>query len=140
MWTMNGLPINEVPSDVYGFIYCITYEDGKHYYGKKNFFNSVKLPALKSGIQRPNSERIAKNVKGKRKYFDILQKESDWKTYEGSNNYNSPVVQKEILAFAKSKRELTYLEEKCLFQMEALEDDMCVNSCIGNRYFKGNIE
>jgi hypothetical protein len=127
---------------VFGFIYKITYTDGTHYFGKKNIFKKVKLPELKSGEQRPNSQRVGKNVKGKRVYFDVLTKETDWLTYTGSSEKTEglEILNKQILALAESKRELTYLEAKCLFWENAIEDPDCHNSSILNLFFRDNLK
>ena len=140
-WKMNELDVDEIPIDnPYGFIYKITYEDGTYYYGKKNFYSTVRLPALKSGKQRPNSNRIGKNKNGKRVYFDEVQKESNWKKYTGSNDIDLPISKREILTFASSKRNLTYLEVKYLFKLDALEDSNCHNQNINGMWFKGNLK
>jgi hypothetical protein len=127
---------------VYGFIYKITYKDNSYYFGKKNFYTYKTLPALLSGDQRPDSKRIGKNVKGKRKYFDVVKKESNWLIYEGSSEKTKKlkVQKKEILQLAYSKRELTYLEAKCLFWEEAIEDPNCHNSNILKLFFRDNIK
>jgi len=139
-WQMSGLNVYDIPADnPYGFIYKITYSDNTYYYGKKNFYNTLKLPALKSGKQRPNSKRIGKNRNGKRVYYDEVTRESNWKDYTGSNDVDLPIVSREILAFSYSKRNLTYLEVSMLFKMEALEDDQCRNSNINGLWFRGNI-
>jgi hypothetical protein len=127
---------------IFGFIYKITYTNGTHYFGKKNVYKKVRLPALKSGEQRPNSERIGKNVKGKRVYFDVQTKETDWLTYTGSSEKTEglEILNKQILALAESKRELTYLEAKCLFWEGAIEDPDCHNINILNLFFKDNLK
>lgn len=134
--------LEECDGEPFGFIYRINYSDGTFYYGKKNLHKKVTLPALKSGEQRPNSERKGKNIKGKRVYFDIVTKESDWLTYEGSSEKTKSleIVSKEILVFAYSKRELTYQEAKCLFWEEAIEHENCHNHNILNLFFKDNLK
>ena len=145
MWVFEGLKVDSVdclPSDAYGFVYKITYTSGQVYYGKKNLYKEVKLPELKSGIQRPNSKRIGKNKNGKRVYLDVVTKETDWLTYEGSSELSEDLIveSKEILDYAVSKRELTYLETKRLFWEEAIEDPNCINVCIGNMFFRDNLK
>lgn len=126
----------------FGFIYCIHYVDGTVYYGKKNLHKKVTLPALKSGEQRPGSERKGKNIKGKRVYFDVVTKESDWLVYEGSSDKTEglEILSKEILLVAYSKRELTYQEAKCLFWEEAIENKNCHNANILKLFFRDNIK
>ncbi len=131
-------PITTPPDSTHGFIYLIEYEDGTAYIGKKNFYKTVTLPAFKSGKQRPNSTRIGRNKNGKRVYFDVLQRESDWLTYEGSlDKSNLPSIKcKWVLAYAKDKRELTYLETKYLFCYEVLESTEYRNENILGKFYK----
>lgn len=143
MWEEGGeiKSLDDLPKGAYGFIYAIVYEDDSFYIGKKDLGASKRLPALKSGEQRPNSKRIGKNVKGKRVYFDIVTKESDWLTYEGSSEFTKGLVIKDrfILEVAYSKRQLTYMEVKKLFNENVLEDEACHNKCILNMFYKGNL-
>jgi len=141
-WTFKDVGIeslNSFPPDTFGFIYMLIYESGKAYIGKKNLYSTQTLPALKNGSQRPNSTRKAKNKNGKRVYFDIVQKESNWRTYESSSEFipsTDKLVEKHILDIAFSQRELTYLETKYLFQYEVLESDNYYNRNILNKFFK----
>jgi hypothetical protein len=102
----------------------------------------VKLPALKSGEQRQDSTRTYKNLDGKRVYYDIIKKQTNWKTYKGSSAAvaSKELISKEILVLAQSKRELTYLETKYLFTYSVLESDEYLNENISGRWFKGNIK
>ena len=149
MWIYNGEEVISLPDllsrcgdSASGFIYRIDYVDGTFYFGKKNLYKKSTLPALKSGEQRPNSERKGKNVKGKRVYFDIVKKESDWLIYEGSSEKTAEleILSKEILLVAFSKRELTYQEAKCLFWEEAIEDIFCHNANILKLFFRDNLK
>lgn len=133
--------VNTPPTGAFGFVYCITYTDGCKYIGKKQFFKKVTLPALKSGEQRPNSLRIAKNRNGKRVYFDVLQKESNWQNYKGSTelSFNKTIKEKRIMEYAASKTHLTYLECKYILGLGCLEDDEYLNeNCLG-KFYKGNL-
>ncbi len=65
MWIYEGKDVEEVPENVFGFVYLIECTNGKAYIGRKYF--------TKAGY---------KVVKGKRKK---LRKESDWKDYYGSS-------------------------------------------------------
>ena len=144
-WMYEGKQYTELTTGVHGFIYKITVieSDGtyKFYIGKKDCFKKLTLPALKSGEIRKDAERIGKNKNGKRVYFDILKKESNWQDYESSSDEvgNRVVIKKEILELAPTKRSLTYLEEKYLFLNNVLEDENYLNKQIGNRYFKGRL-
>lgn len=134
--------LRELPEGSFGFVYKITYSDNTYYFGKKNLRKKVTLPALKSGEQRPGSERKGKNVGGKRAHFDVVTKESDWVDYAGSseNTTGLEIASKEILLIAYSKRELTYQEAKCLFWEEAIEDELCHNANILKLFFRDNLK
>lgn len=140
-----GYEVTSLPEGVFGFIYILDLEDDKgnilSYIGKKQCIKEVKLPALKNGKQRPNSIRKYKNKGGKRVYYDILVKETDWKTYEGSSEFTTDmkIINKRILRWCYSKRELTYQEEKYLFTHNAIEAEDYLNVQIGNRYFRGRL-
>jgi len=140
-WIYEGRELKETPKEFYGFIYLLTTTCSKKYIGMKVFHNKVTLPALKNGTIREGAERVGKNVKGKRTYFDVLYKPSDWKTYESSckelEDYE--IASKEIIQMAESKRELNYLEVKHLFIAEAIEDDNFLNGNISGRWFRGNL-
>ena len=139
-WTYKGQPFSD-PANNYGFIYLVTFEDGAKYLGKKDFFKFLKLPALKSGKPRPDSFRTYKNTNGKRVYYDIIQKQTNWQSYKGSSAAvtDRTPISKEIIALAQSKRELTYLETKLLFTNSVLETDEYLNENILGKFFKGNI-
>ena len=144
-WLYEGKLYTELTQGVYGFIYKITVieSDGtyKFYIGKKDCFKKLTLPALKSGEIRKGAERVGKNKNGKRVYFDILKKESNWQDYESSSDEvgNRVVIKKEILELAPTKRSLTYLEIKHQFLHNVLEDDNYLNKNINNMFFKGKL-
>ena len=140
-WKHDGKPITTPPCGSYGFIYLITYTDGTRYVGKKDFYSYQTLPALKSGIQRPDSERIGKNRNGKRVYFDKVKKESKWQSYTGSSKLTKgkKILTKEIIDIAPTKRNLTYLEVKYLFHFNALEDSSYMNDNILGKFYKDNL-
>ncbi len=161
VWEYKGEDLTTLPDGIYGFVYMITYTTGQVYYGKKNCYSVNKKPALKTGEVRPNSERIIKlekmsqtemlertpaqkssNVRNKRVPYDMVKKEAKWQAYKGSSEDTKDleIEYKEILAFSISKRELTYLETKCLFQMEALEDPNCLNKNIGALFYRDNLD
>ena len=126
------------PTTEYGFIYELVFNDGSKYIGKKDFFSTIKLPAFKSGEQRPNSVRTYKNINGKRVYYDILTKPSNWQAYVSSSKLigSRTVTSRTILAMANTKRELTYLETKYLFIHEVLESSTYLNENILGKFYK----
>jgi hypothetical protein len=142
-WEYEGKKIKSVedlPVGVTGFVYVIEYKDGTHYFGQKNIYKSMTLNALKNGETREGAKRVGKNKGGKRVYFDVVTKESNWLTYEGSSESTKDlkIDDKTIIEVAFSKRSLTYLEAKVLFAEDALEDDGCHNLNILGKFFRGN--
>ena len=141
-WLFNNLPIETPVGSYYGFIYFLIFEtkdtkENKYYIGKKSFFSFRELPMLKNGKKREGHIKFLP-----RKKKELIKKESDWKTYEGSykgDRTNLILKEKRILCFARSKRELTYLETKYLFKYEVLERNEFINENILNKFFKGNL-
>jgi hypothetical protein len=131
MWNYQGEQISrieQVPVGAVGFVYRISFpEMDLHYIGKKNLHSTRTLPPLK-GYKR--NRRI--------------QKESNWLTYCSSNSDIQQMVDigyevyKDILTFAWSQRQLTYLETKMLFVYSVLEDDRYLNGNILGKFYAGN--
>ena len=112
----------QIPENAVGFVYIIVNNQTNQWYiGKKSLYSHITKPPLKG-------------YKRKRK----VTKESDWKTYMSSSDIVKEWtdIRKEILQFAFSKKELTYLETKYLFNFDALEDEYCVNSNILGKFFR----
>ena len=132
MWHYKGEEINSInqlPEGAVGFVYKISFPGmDLHYIGRKNLHSKKTLPPLK-GYTR------------KRK---IVQ-ESNWLNYCSSNVEVKERIDlghecyKEIIAFARSLRQLTYLETKALFIYSVLEDDRYLNSNILGKFYTGNI-
>lgn len=142
-WSYEGEAVpDEIDTSLEGFIYLITYTDGTKYIGKKNFFAKQTLPALKSGVQRANSQRIGRNVSGKRTYFDIVYKESNWRKYTGSSKLTKgkTILSREILDICQTKRRLTYLEVYYQMTHKVLEDSTYLNDNILGKFFESVVE
>lgn len=141
-WIYKDKIVSELPDNTYGFIYQIDYEDNTSYIGKKQCYSKVQLPALKNGTVRSEAIcRIGKNINNKRVQFDVLYKETSWRTYKGSSEITKGKVIKNkiILAFCKSKRELTYMECKALFCLDAIEDGKYLNINILGKFYRDNL-
>ena len=137
MWYYKGSEIKEIedmPEDTFGFVYLVEHlPSGKKYLGKKVLYFNRKLPPLKGS-------------KRKRK----VTKESDWKTYYGSQKEIKELLvegkesdfKREILKFVKSKKLLTYFETKYLFIYEVLESDQAFynDNILGKFYRKDFID
>jgi len=121
-WTYSGEAVLSPPEEFYGFVYIITNtKTNKKYIGKKFFWSKVSKPPLKGKTRRRRSV-----------------KESDWKTYYGSNKELNEDVQKEgkeyfkreIVQLCKSKGECSYWEAKLQFDNNVLIDDTWYNEWI----------
>jgi hypothetical protein len=140
-WEYKSKKITDLPEDVFGFIYKLTFiKDGKEYYyiGKKQTHSYITKQALKNGKQRDNAiKRFGKNRYGKRVYFEVIKKENDWREYTGSADIPEgyKLTKKEIIQFCYDKRELTYLEAKHQFLNEVLENDSYLNNNILGKFF-----
>jgi hypothetical protein len=114
MWLYNGKEIGD--DDIVGyaaFVYIITnLEDNKRYIGKK-IFTSVRR----------------QKVKGKKRRKKV-QKESNWKSYFGSNlaliadvdRLGKDKFSREIVKLCKTRGTASYWEAKLQMQHEVLEN------------------
>jgi hypothetical protein len=138
MWLFEGTEITDLPDDKVGFVYLITnLVTGRSYIGKKlSKFSRVKYKVVlqKNGIKK--RKKIRSKV------------DSDWQTYWSS----SPEVQadvkalgedkfkREILYFADSKGQLSYLEAREQFQRQVLENpDQWYNGIIQCRIHRSHV-
>ena len=125
MWYYNENPVStlkDIPEGVIGFVYLITNRDtGFYYVGKKSIYSTRKLPPLQGKLRKR-----------------VVTKESDWTGYKSSNKdvQRWTNVDKSILDWAYSKKELTYLENKALYCLGVLEDKYSMNENISGKFFK----
>jgi hypothetical protein len=134
MWTYKNKEITcieDMPDDAVGFVYeIINKENDFRYIGKKVIKTIRTSPPLKGKKRKRKSIR-----------------ESDWKTYYGSNEViknlikegKKDIFERNILQYAFSKSELTYLEAKYQFMLEVLEKDNYLNQNILGKFYKGRI-
>lgn len=137
-WKYNGKYIDSVeqmPADAWGFVYMITTEDGKKYIGKKTLYSVRK--------RKFGKKEAAKVTDKRKKLYEMVKKESNWKKYTGSNKELNEDIEngigytKEILHFADRKKQLSYLETKELFVREVLESHTnYYNSNISGTFYK----
>lgn len=126
-WLYKNEELTEIPDGYIGFVYLITFPDGRKYIGKKQF--TVK------GF---------KTVKGKKKR---INKESDWRTYYGSSDYVNEEVKKlgvesikrEILHLCKTKSDESYWETWEIFSRHALLKSDYMNGWVSARIHKNNV-
>jgi hypothetical protein len=124
--------IEDMPEGTFGYVYQVTHiPTGLKYIGKKQLISNRTLPPLKG-------------TKRKRK----IQKESDWKTYYGSQTEIKQLVKesqstldftREIIIFASTKKQLTYYETKELFVREVIENDNYLNSNVLGKFFRKDL-
>lgn len=133
MWLYNDKEIGDDEIEGYAsFVYMITnLETGKRYLGKKIF----------KSIQR-------KKVKGKTRKKKVT-KDSDWKSYYGSNKLlqedvkrlGSDRFKREILKLCKTRGTASYWEAKYQMQHEVLENpDLWYNDWIMCKVHRSHIK
>ena len=124
--------IEQMPEDTYGFIYQDTHlPTNRKYIGKKVFYFERNVKLGKRELEALKEERKAKGIGGRAPSKKKVTKESDWKTYYGSQAEIKELVSKgkksdfsrEILKFVDNKKHLTYYECKYLFIYEVLENN-----------------
>lgn len=126
MWLYNKQVISSIedmPQGTFGFIYITTHNSsGISYIGKKSLYHNVRRKLTK--------KELAEHTKrGRKPTTEIVQKESDWKTYYGSAKPILALLKegkqeeftREIIQFVHNKKLLTYYECKYLFAYEVLE-------------------
>ena len=138
MWTYNNEVIEELPSDIVGFVYLIeNLTNNKKYIGKKlSHFSKTK--------QKTITTKVGVKKKKKIRY----KEESDWKTYWSSSEQLKEDVKslgesnfrREILHFCKSKGTLSYMELKEQVERKVLESDEWYNGIIQVRIHKNHIK
>lgn len=153
-WKYRGEEITSIPPeyvDAEGFIYKITLEDGTYYFGKKNLELSAKRKIGKRELEERGKSafRKYKSKKGKNKgewiYYEDLTK-SDWQEYYGSSEEVKYQIEsgidytKEILEFAWTKGELTWLEHKLIVCSDCMEQELCLNRRVGNFHKKHTLK
>jgi hypothetical protein len=115
--------IEDMPQDSFGFIYITTHKpSGMSYIGKKSLYHNVKRKLTKK-------ELAEQTGRGRKATTQVIQKESDWKTYYGSAKPILEILKqgrqdeftREILQIVNNKKLLTYYECKYLFTQGVLE-------------------
>tara|TARA_R110000796_G_scaffold31086_2_gene82668 strand:+ start:1364 stop:1807 length:444 start_codon:yes stop_codon:yes gene_type:complete len=138
-WTKDSFEIFAVPSKAIGFIYMIEFNNGDKYLGKKNLYSKRK--------RKFGKKEAALITDKRRKLYEIVVKESNWRTYESSNPdvrqriMNGECHTKTILSWAHTPKELTYLEIKCMFDRDVLNPKgKWLNDNVLGKFFKKELE
>jgi hypothetical protein len=142
MWLYNNKVIetlDDFPTGIYGFIYITTHTpSGMSYIGKKVLYHNVKRKLTRKELAEHQGA-------GRKPTHQIVQKESDWKTYHGSAK---PILEmlkegkhsefkREILELVYSKKLLTYYECKYLFKYGVLESpEGWINDNIQGKFYR----
>ena len=143
-WIYQGHDINSISDmqvhcpKIWGFVYkLVLYKKGTrivefNYVGKKNIYSKRKRVFGKK-------ETAALGDKRKKTYEHVI-KESDWKNYVSSNKFikeNSSKfdISREIMMFCTNDNDLTYQEAKEIICSGALEDCRFLNDGVSIRRF-----
>lgn len=136
-WTLNEQQINslnDLPEDVFGFIYLITnLDNGRKYIGKKQILSKRKVKLSKRQLEGRLDKRSS--------IYKTVTKESNWLVYTGSNEElnrdirNGANIKREILKICYTKRQLTYFETKFLFACGVIESNEFYNQNILGKFY-----
>ncbi len=131
--------LSDFPDNTHGFVYRIIHKPtGKMYIGRKILQNTTKVKLGKKELKE------LQGVVGRRPSYKMAIKESNWKTYWGSNKYLKELYEtepkenfeREILICAPTKKLLTYYELKYQILYEVLEKpDEFFNDNILGKFF-----
>lgn len=130
------LSLTDMPEETYGFIYKISNKiTGQYYIGKKQVVSVRKKNFGKKKLSTITDKRVKK--------YEMVSKESDWKTYRSSNSvvksWNEDEIQLEILRFCKSKKSLTYYELQEQFYYNVLADTNSLNDNLIGKFFRKDL-
>jgi hypothetical protein len=141
MWLYNNKvieTIEDIPANTFGFIYITTHiSSGISYIGKKSLYHNIKRKLTKK-------ELAEQTGRGRKLTTETIQKESDWKTYYGSEDFIKQKIKekkqdefkREIIHFVENKKMLTYFECKYQFMYGVLENENYLNSNILGKFYK----
>lgn len=146
-WTYQGDVMEDLssfPDGTFGFIYKVTHiPSQKSYIGKKVLYHQRKTKLTKKDLA------LYEGQPGRKPKYKVITKESDWKSYYGSNKSLLELIKSEpienferyIIALAPSKKMLTYLETKYLFVYQVLEKpDEFFNDNILGKFFTSDFD
>jgi hypothetical protein len=135
--------LEDIPNNIFGFIYITTHiPTGKKYLGKKSLYHSANVKLGKKEIANLPITR------GRTKLTKQVIKESDWKSYYGSEEFIKQRIKekkqeeftREIIHFVENKKLLTYFECKYQFIYNVLESNKWMNSNILGKFYKKDFD
>lgn len=143
--------IEDLPKGTFGFIYEVEHiPTGKKYLGKKVLFFKRNVKLGKKEYQLLQEERKNKGIGGRTPQKKEVIKESDWKTYVGSNTEIKDLLKQGkgledfnriILKCVSNKKMLTYFENKFLFSQSVIEPNSnYINDNIEGRYYRKDFQ
>jgi len=126
---------------MYGFVYLITLRNNHgeieyQYVGKTALTVNRYRVATKEERKRIGTARLLRRrYKGDWKYYRIVKKDLKWKEHVGDhkfliNNWEYFNVDREILAFGTSKKDLAFKEVKEIMKRDAIEDPKYLNKML----------
>lgn len=133
--------IEDFPQGTFGFIYIITNEEtGRFYVGKKFLYHNKKKKLTKKELAEQTGP-------GRKSLTKVVTEESDWITYWGSSKELREDIKKlgeykfkrQILYFARNKKELTYYEVKYQIINDVLLSPLSYNDNILGKFYKKDL-
>ena len=141
-WIYKTIPMEDItqfPENTFGFVYMTTHKPtGKSYIGKKVLFHNQKKKLGKKELA------ALAGIVGRRPSYKLVVKESDWKTYYGSQTDIKQLLlegkkdefERIILKVVETKKQLTYFEIKYQMLYQVLEKpDEFFNDNILGKFF-----
>jgi len=144
MWLHKGKVINSIedmPQGTFGFIYITTHNSsGISYIGKKSLYHNVRRKLTKKELAEHTG-------RGRKPTTEVVQKESDWKTYYGSakelkediTNIGKENFTREILRICYTKKSLTYWEIAYQCKEDVLLNSTYNDNILG-KFFRKDLE
>ena len=136
-WFYLNIPVETLPEDCVGFVYCITnLTNNRKYIGKKlGKFSKTTYKTIKQKIGIKKKKKIRSKI------------DSDWREYYGSSPELTADVEKlgtdnfvrEILFYCRSKSECSYIEAREQFSRRVLESQDYYNGHIQVRVHGSHI-
>ena len=142
-WKYKGKEVTSVrqlPENVKGFIYVLTFSDGKQYIGRKSFFSTRKKKFGKKQLATITDKRL--------KTYETVVAESDWTNYNSSNKTikeglkegTVEIESREIIKLCFTDKQMTYYETQALFCYGVLEHpENYYNDNILGKFYKRDL-